>query len=491
MSANNSEKTLRTLFEEDSYEYIYIPRIQRDYAQGRTDSEATVIRENILDDVASGKPLSWGIIFGVAEDRQLVDGSCKRCFIPIDGQQRLTTLYLLTLYGEKKHQIPFGYLDGFNYETRSASRDFLSALNENWCGEKEEGKNLKEHILNQGWFLSYWALDPTVDAVLNMLNAIDVRFEEKPDVFENLDRISFEFLDLKNLNLNETLYLKMNSRGKKLSQFDRIKSEIDKILPDNPADMSGDFRLYEAEDDHLQTLSSFAEKWRYCIDREWSNLFWDRKAHNFDVPMLAFLANWIVAAAGDKYLYADKLIGINYQEKDFFLPWKYLEEFMNGEGAKKYLDEMASLLNKLYHNRDKAKDRIAQLIAIPTTYAERALQFGLLSFGGDDYDSKEFTEWERFVHNYAVNTVSDKESFFAFINRIRKDFASHSTGILSHLNSLYENQVNELNKQLSEEYFKAHVLITNAALSPLICAAEKHPILNGRLRPLLMNGEQA
>ncbi|EJX06383.1 protein containing DUF262, partial [gut metagenome] len=248
MPANNSGKTLRTLFEEDKYEYIYIPRIQRDYAQGRTDSEATVIRENILDDVASKKPLSWGIIFGVAENRQLVDGSTKKCFIPIDGQQRLTTLYLLTLYGVKKHNISFEYLNGFNYETRSASRDFLSALNENWCGEKEAKKNLKEHILNQGWFLSYWALDPTVDAVLNMLNAIDTRFEEEPDVFKNLDRISFEFLDLKNLNLNETLYLKMNSRGKKLSQFDKIKSEIDKILSEDLAGLNGNFQLYEAED---------------------------------------------------------------------------------------------------------------------------------------------------------------------------------------------------------------------------------------------------
>ncbi|EJX00949.1 hypothetical protein EVA_10945, partial [gut metagenome] len=204
--------------------------------------------------------------------------------------------------------------------------------------------------------------------------------------------------------------------------------------------------------------------------------------------MLAFLANWIIASAGDKYLYADKLIDINYQEKNFFLPWKYLEKFMNGDGAKKYLEEMASLLNKLYHNRKS--NHIVQLIAIPTTYAERALQFGLLSFGGDDYDSKEFTEWERFVHNYAVNTVNNKESFFAFINRIKKDFAYHSTDILSHLDSLYNKRVNELNNQLSEEYFKAYVLVTNTDLSRLIRKAEEHPMLNGRLRPLLINGEQ-
>lgn len=55
---NNSEKTFRSLFIEDGYNYIYIPRIQRDYAQGRKDEVATNIRAGILDDVAECKPMS-------------------------------------------------------------------------------------------------------------------------------------------------------------------------------------------------------------------------------------------------------------------------------------------------------------------------------------------------------------------------------------------------------------------------------------------------
>lgn len=488
MAQNDSEKTLRKLFEEEKYEYIYIPRIQRDYAQGRTDSEATVIRDNILDDVASCEPLSWGIIFGVSEKREMEDGSSKKCFIPIDGQQRLTTLYLLTLYAEKKHDVIFEYRAEFNYETRSASRDFLSALVENWCGEKEEGKDLKEHILNQGWFLNYWALDPTVDAVLNMLNAIDLRFREVPKVFENLERISFEFLDLKNLNLNETLYLKMNSRGKKLSQFDKIKSEIDKILPDEILDdFDCGFSLYEEDkDSHLKTLSSFAEKWRYCIDREWSNLFWDKNSHNFDIPLLAFMSNWLIVCAGEKYRHIDNLMALNYKNKDFFLPWKYFGDYLNETNTKKYFEGIALLLNKLCYNRKN--DIVKKLKSIPKSYQERALQFGLLSFEGNDYSSEEFTEWKRFILNYSMNCVSDRESFFDYVNRIRKDFASRSTNILYHLASLHEQKVNEPNMQLCEEYFKAKILICNNELSPLIREAEKHPMLNGRLRPLLVDG---
>lgn len=489
MGQNNSKKTLQMLFVEEKYDYIYIPRIQRDYAQGRTDNEAAVIRDNILDDVASGKPLSWGIVFGVSEDRNMIDATTKKCFIPIDGQQRLTTLYLLSLYGEKVHRISFGYLHGFNYETRSASRDFLISLVENWKGEKDTGTDLKKHILNQGWFLNYWALDPTVDAVLNMLNAIDTRFREFPDVFQNLDRISFEFLDLKSLDLNETLYLKMNSRGKKLSQFDKIKSEIDKILPDDMLkDNDCKFSLYEEEDSHLESLHTFAEKWRYCLDREWSNLFWNRKAHNFDISLLAFFSNWLIARAGKEYPYSDNLLGLNYDDGNFFLPWKYFVYLLDANNAKQYLGEIASLLNRLYHNRNNGI--VKELISVPKSYPERAFKFGLLSFSGNDYSSNEFAEWKRFIRNYSANTVSDKDTFYAYVNRIREDFSKHSTEILPYLASLYKEKVNEQNMQLAEEYFKAMVLLNNEELSGIIRQAEEHLILNGRLRPLLIDGDK-
>lgn len=80
----NNEMTLRGLFQEDKYDYIYIPRIQRDYAQGRDNDEVNIIRENLLDDVAKMKPLSWGIIFGVSEERKFEDGTKRKCFIPVD-----------------------------------------------------------------------------------------------------------------------------------------------------------------------------------------------------------------------------------------------------------------------------------------------------------------------------------------------------------------------------------------------------------------------
>lgn len=77
-----------------AYNRIVIPRIQRDYAQGRQDSRTKEIRSNLLNDLFSMKNVSFNMIFGESDD--------GRNFIPIDGQQRLTLLFLLALYGHKK-----------------------------------------------------------------------------------------------------------------------------------------------------------------------------------------------------------------------------------------------------------------------------------------------------------------------------------------------------------------------------------------------------
>lgn len=479
---NDSKKTLRKLFEEEKYDYIYIPRIQRDYAQGRNDEEAKMIRENILDDVSTRKPLSWGIVFGVSEDKDFEDGSRKKCFVPIDGQQRLTTLFLLNLYGAKRHKISFDYLSNFNYETRNASKDFIEALVSNWDGENSES-SLKKHIINQGWFINYWSLDPTVDAILNTLSSIDTRFSNHPEIFDNLDRISFEFLDLKSLDLNETLYLKMNSRGRKLSQFDKIKSEIDKIISIYEAPLSEcNFELYE--DNHLKSLKSFSDKWKYCIDRKWSDLFWNKDTHNFDIAFLAFLVNYLIPYAGEKYAYIDNLLNINFSDGEFFLPWKYLSTYLNqGENARMFLKGISNILNKLIFNTGKS-NVVPELLAIPSTYPTRAMQFGLLSYAGKDYNSKEFEEWRRFVYNYSINTVEDRETFFAFSKRIIEEFSEHSTNILSYLSGKYSPE-KFTREQLNEEYFKAYRLLREDELAQAIRVAEKHPMLNGRIRPLI------
>jgi hypothetical protein len=100
---------------------IEIPLIQRDYAQGRTSPSVRKIRELFLGAIygalTGGSPLTLDFVYGEISEKR---------FYPLDGQQRLTTLFLLHWYigtrantlGEER---PW---KKFSYATRPSARRF-------------------------------------------------------------------------------------------------------------------------------------------------------------------------------------------------------------------------------------------------------------------------------------------------------------------------------------------------------------------------------
>ena len=72
---------------------IVIPSIQRDYAQGRDSDTIKRVRDNFLDALYNAitvKPIVLDFIFGDV----VLENEINK-FTPLDGQQRLTTLYLI------------------------------------------------------------------------------------------------------------------------------------------------------------------------------------------------------------------------------------------------------------------------------------------------------------------------------------------------------------------------------------------------------------
>ena len=189
---------------------IVIPIIQRDYAQGRSGEKYQHIRENFLKQI--GKVIdvlpmdegeeasnSMDFIYGM-EDMNPING--KNSIYPIDGQQRLTALWLIHWYvafkakktdlsqfteAEKKRiNDPSDKLDDlspekkeivetikklkkFSYETRTSSRELCQKLCDLKGAEKQSETGIVQFIKNQTWFLSVWEQDPTIKAMLNML----------------------------------------------------------------------------------------------------------------------------------------------------------------------------------------------------------------------------------------------------------------------------------------------------------------------------------
>lgn len=189
------------------YDKILIPMIQRDYAQGRTDKKAADVRNNLLNDIFSDKNVHFDLVFG-SKEKRIVDGEEKNCFIPVDGQQRLTTLFLLYLYGQKTGRTNIELdLSKFSYDTRRAASDFCKSItSEEWAVPND--KKVSDVTKDSSWFMNYWAKDPTVEGMLNMLDAIHKKCKEE-EFYPVLSKVKFYFFDLESNGLNENLYPKI------------------------------------------------------------------------------------------------------------------------------------------------------------------------------------------------------------------------------------------------------------------------------------------
>jgi len=239
---------------------IEIPIIQRDFAQGRPDDETTAMRHRFIDAIvrAATTDSDLGLDFVYGEVR----GGLLR---PLDGQQRLTTLFLLHWYVASRT----GKLDPaapwlrFSYATRPTARDFSAAIAKHPYPGGSQAPSL--WITDQPWYVYPWRQDPTITSMLVVLDAIHERIDQPqtnfPDVWSRLADptklgIWFLFLPVSDMDYGEDLYIKMNSRGKPLTQFEVFK-----------ADLEGELRPVLSKDQHEHLKTS--------IDRTWADLLWE------------------------------------------------------------------------------------------------------------------------------------------------------------------------------------------------------------------------
>jgi hypothetical protein len=237
---------------------IEIPLIQRDYAQGRAEASVTEIRatflEALLDAIAGGEPLGLDFVYGKVEAGK---------FHPLDGQQRLTTLFLIHWYLASAADL----LDAkaawtaFSYATRPSARLFCQRLVANALPADADSPSA--WITDQEWYLHVWRNDPTIQAMLVMIDAIhDTIRELHPrldprESWERLTRVdapsvSFYLLPLDDMDSDDDLYIKMNSRGKPLTPFETFKAGFE----------------------HDIAFSERAAEFAHKVDGSWSDLMW-------------------------------------------------------------------------------------------------------------------------------------------------------------------------------------------------------------------------
>ncbi len=240
---------------------IVIPIIQRDYAQGRKTSDINRVREKFIDalyDAVTGEPIVLDFIYGNIEK----DG----ILTPLDGQQRLTTLFLLHWYAAKKDNVnpeDYAFLKKFSYETRYSAREFCNMLVDyNPTFERK----ISEDIINQSWFPLDWLKDQTISSMLTMLDTIDEKFSNTEGVWKALSNnaITFYFLPIKDMGLSDELYIKMNSRGKPLSRFENFKAELEHEIKKIDKDI-GERIIHKIDNDWTDILWTYRDE-KYSID---------------------------------------------------------------------------------------------------------------------------------------------------------------------------------------------------------------------------------
>lgn len=214
---------------------IEIPIIQRDYAQGRIQEDTVRIRTAFLGvlhtALTSGDRVHLDFVYGeIAGDR----------LVPLDGQQRLTALFLLHWYLAARAGVAddtANRLPALTYETRHSSRLFCGKLVEQRPFPLPDGLGLSDWIRDQSWFVSAWQHDPTIASMLVVLDDIHGLFAGAncPVAWQRLvdperPAITFDFLPIENLGLTDDLYIKMNSRGKPLTRFENFKAGFEEFV---------------------------------------------------------------------------------------------------------------------------------------------------------------------------------------------------------------------------------------------------------------------
>lgn len=189
--------------------------------------ETDRVRMRFLDSLyqaVTESPITLDFIYGDIDESGIMT--------PLDGQQRLTTLFLLHWYAAKRENVDeaeCAFLGRFSYETRYSARDFCTLL---LPFQPSFSDRISAEIMDQSWFPLEWEKDPTISSMLVMLDDIHERFAEISGLWQKLlnGAISFYFLPIKDMGLTDELYIKMNSRGKPLTMFEHFKAELERTL---------------------------------------------------------------------------------------------------------------------------------------------------------------------------------------------------------------------------------------------------------------------
>lgn len=481
---------------------ITIPIIQRDYAQGRKGKE--YLRRNFLASIKRAldnqeQCLVLDFVYGALRDSETV--------LPLDGQQRLTTLWLLHWYiAYKAGELTSAAdtLKRFHYETRISSNEFIENLCSLNHAEENEKDCLKKYIKSQRWYRTTWDSDPTIKAMLTMIQGTDVKDSNGSDIIDGFVKLFagceqnafknyWEVLTEKNPivfydyafekeNLPETdsLYIKMNARGKQLSDFENFKADL--------------FNYLKTKSSYFEEKLNKIGAW---FDNDGLDLFWNhsnKETNGFviDEVFFAFLQRYffkklidetssdsietVVNRKAFKLLFDrsnDKQQDTSY--KDFssyedlgstILSEKTFDELKKVSSSLKNIENINTLSNSKWSKDDRAiiipqyiqlQDSVVSVSGI--TVKERLVFSSAIDYveKNAQFDESSYKDWMRFVWNTVEETDTSSSESLIKVSRFLHSYAERSANIIEYLaqQDIKRDDSTELDRQFIEEIIKA------------------------------------
>ena len=441
---NNIVDTPVSLWEVLTSDNVIIPIFQRDYAQGRKGKEE--LRKKFLTELRTALEHSHDLHLDFVYGTKGEDG-----IYPLDGQQRMTTLWLLMWYAvfvdykTKKYEKDdrLKVLGKFAYQTRPSSQNFVSWLCSdnffNAINAYDESLNISEFIQGQNAFLSKWKQDPTIQAMLRMLSGTyakktvgnedgiaqvfkDFNFAECK-LFDKDCPIKFYNLHLDGIKDANNLYIKMNARGEQLTGFENFKADLIGHFSKNE-----DLKCFvDAKHD-----SYILSKW----DCQWTDVFWAHRSGHDSVDSLffAFIKRFLLnrIAAGVKEYNSE----VSYEDYEKFLIDE-TSEYTTFDPYKPILTsecvkDLTIVLDSLHDNEE-----LKRILSDRYVYPKYSEKEGLINFTRQDrvvmhgicrylticgeFNSLYFSHWLRVLKNLALyNEITDPLRFKDRIGLVEK-----------------------------------------------------------------------
>ena len=303
--------TIRELFVNREVEQIVIPEIQRDYVWKKEQVEG------LLSSLVSDYSKFDSEVVNVTADNEEIkklfinyykkqqfasnigfiyaynDAEYKGKYFLIDGQQRVTTIYLLLLnlfkatYQETDFKNKYFKDENLkiDFKVRESSHDFFKNFIR-FCLDNDfkESDDFKEYFIHkltaQYWYYDEYKNDKTIQSIIynyviindfiqaNLLNS-------KEFLNYILDFVDCWYFDTNISEQGEELYIYMNARGEQIQNNENIKADLLGALKDTDIKLVSSREDYNQADDINGLKKYWGKKWE-----DWQDFFWINKGTN-------------------------------------------------------------------------------------------------------------------------------------------------------------------------------------------------------------------